>query len=101
MIIPTQDYILLTVEKKAEEKTQGGIYLPEKVSDIPQCGTVAQDKAIFSSNSSTEIGSGCGGMTITEYKKDTKVYFKRWAGEPIDDYLLVHIKDIVAYEKTE
>lgn len=100
MIIPTQDYILLTVEKKAEEKTQGGIYLPDKVSDTPQCGTVARNKIFVSGTPSTGAGAG-GGLTMTEYTKGTKIYFRKWAGEPIGDYLLVHIKDIVAYEKTE
>ena len=84
MIVPAQDYILLTVEKK-EEVTKSGIYLPEKTADTPQCGTVAQAKEGFA--------------------KGVKVWFKRWAGEPIKydgkEYLLIHLKDVVAFEKTE
>ncbi|MCK9370722.1 co-chaperone GroES [Candidatus Dojkabacteria bacterium] len=84
MLIPTKDYILLTVEKKEEEKTASGIYLPEKIADTPQYGTVV-------------LGEG--------YETGWKVFFKMWAGTPINyegvDYLLVHIKDVVAFEGGE
>lgn len=98
MIIPAQDYILLTVEKKAEEKTAGGIYLPEKTADTSQCGTVAQDKEYDVKY--FQNGNG-GGKSSLVFKKGVKVWFKRWAGEPIGDYLLVHLKDIVATEEKE
>ena len=88
-IIPTKDYILVTVEKQAEEKTASGIYLPEKTADTPQCGTVIVQ---------------CD-LSDFMFKKNAKIFFKMWAGTPINyngvDYLLVHIKDVVAYERGE
>ena len=89
-IKPTKDYILLTVDKKKEEVSAGGIYLPEKASSEPQCGIVAF-KEWYSSNDPLHTG--------------VKVWYKKWAGESINyngtDYLLVHIKDILAYEGGE
>jgi chaperonin GroES len=96
MIIPAQDYILLTVEKK-EEVSKGGIILPDKTSDTPQCGTVALDKDHWTKHED-------GTQVVESWAKGIKVWFKRWAGEPINyngkEYLLIHLKDIVAFEET-
>lgn len=89
MIIPTKNHLLLIVESKTEKQTASGIYLPEKTADTPQCGTVIVQ---------------CD-LSDFMFKKNAKIFFKMWAGTPINyegvDYLLVHIKDVVAFERGE
>jgi len=84
IIEPIRPYMLVEIEKK-EEKTPGGIILLERRKDSLQEG-----KLIKSS------------LPMCNNRVGMKVYFKMWAGEPVDNtnYKLVHIKDIVAYEQT-
>mgnify|MGYP001572807762 CR=1 FL=1 len=83
MLKPLGEYVLIAPDKQ-EDKTEGGIILPEMKKDQSQTGIVLYDIDYYT-------------------KKGTRVWFKLWAGEPIKyegvNYLLVHKKDIVAYEK--
>ena len=82
MLKPTENYILLKIDKEPEEKTESGIYLPtDTKTAVHQQGEVVS-----------------GG----EFSKGTTVIFKRWAGEDISwkgkDYQIVHKTDVIAYE---
>ena len=87
MIKPLNDYVILTIEKEKDRKTDGGVYLPEEIkSDVPNKGTV--------------IDGGVSGL-----EPGTLVYFKMWAGDDIiyqdKTYKLVHYKDLIAKEGGE
>ena len=91
MIKPLGEYVLIEPDK-IEDKTESGIILPEMKKDKPQTGTIVQDK-------------NAEGYNLQYFKKGWKVWFKMWAGEPIKyegkDYLLIHKKDLIAYEVGE
>ena len=104
MIKPIGEYVLIEPDK-IEDKTESGIFLPEMKKDRPQTGTVVED-----------FVTPQKGNTVYIVPKGAKVWFKMWAGEPIEyfkddkrvkfgkvkkDYLLIHRKDIIAYEDQE
>lgn len=83
MLKPVNDFILI-IPEGLEEKTDSGIILVEKRSDVPCTGIV--------------VDPG----THPTLKKDMKVWFKMWAGEDVTykgtKYKLIHPKDLIASE---
>lgn len=71
-IKPLGDRVLVEREE-AEEKTKGGILLPEKAKEKPQRGTVL------------EVGEGKvlkdGSRKPLQVKKGDRIYFTAWAGD--------------------
>lgn len=77
---------------KAEEKTSGGIYLPENVKEKPQIGEVAA------------VGAGAhdqdGKLIPMVVKVGQKVMYKKWGGDEVkvgnEEWKLVKQSDILA-----
>lgn len=71
-IKPLGDRVLVEREE-AEEKTKGGILLPEKAKEKPQRGVVL------------EVGEGKvlkdGSRKPLQVKKGDRIYFTAWAGD--------------------
>jgi len=88
---PLGDRVFVKVSE-AEEKTAGGIYLPDNAKEKPQIGEVVT------------IGDGKvndqGVRTPVEVKVGDKVLYSKYAGTDIklgsDDYVLLSEKDILA-----
>ncbi|MGF1591167.1 MAG: co-chaperone GroES [Pleurocapsa sp.] len=88
---PLGDHIFLKVQA-AEEKTAGGIFLPDSAQEKPQIGEVV------------EVGAGKknddGSVTPIEVKVGDKVLYSKYAGTEIklasEDYVLLSEKDILA-----
>ena len=88
---PLGDRIFLKVQA-AEEKTAGGILLPDSAKEKPQIGEVV------------EVGSGKknddGSRTPVEVKVGDKVLYSKYAGTDIklgsEEYVLLAEKDILA-----
>lgn len=88
---PLGDRILVKVSE-AEEKTAGGILLPDTAKEKPQVGEVIQ------------VGPGKrnddGGYQAIEVKVGDKVLYSKYAGTDIklgsDDYVLLRESDILA-----
>ena len=88
---PLGDRILVKVSE-AEEKTAGGILLPDTAKEKPQVGEVVQ------------VGSGKrnddGSYQAVEVKVGDKVLYSKYAGTDIklgtDDYVLLREADILA-----
>jgi chaperonin GroES len=88
---PLGDRILVKVSE-AEEKTAGGILLPDTAKEKPQVGEVVQ------------VGSGKrnddGSIQPMEVKVGDKVLYSKYAGTDIklgsDDYVLLRESDILA-----
>lgn len=92
MIKPLGEYLLIEPDKN-EEKTVGGIIVPEMRKDRPQTGVLIEP--------------------FNKLQAGTKVWFKMWAGEDIEymkedkrvsggavkkGYKLIHKRDLIAYE---
>ena len=90
-IKPLGDRILVKVSE-AEEKTAGGILLPDTAKEKPQVGKVIQ------------VGPGKhnddGSYQAIEVKVGDKVLYSKYAGTDIklgsDDYVLLRESDILA-----
>ena len=88
---PLGDRVFVKVSA-SEEKTSGGILLPETAKEKPQVGEVAA------------VGPGKrnddGSYTELEVKVGDKVLYSKYAGTDIklggDDYVLLSEKDILA-----
>ncbi|MGY6530023.1 MAG: co-chaperone GroES [Cyanobacterium sp.] len=88
---PLGDRVFVKVSE-AEEKTAGGIYLPDNAKEKPQIGEVVT------------VGDGKvndkGDRTAVEVKVGDKVLYSKYAGTDIklgsDDYVLLSEKDILA-----
>ncbi len=88
---PLSDRILVKVSE-AEEKTAGGILLPDTAKEKPQIGEVVQ------------VGSGKrnddGSIQSMEVKVGDQVLYSKYAGTDIklgsDDYVLLRESDILA-----
>ncbi|WP_069790660.1 co-chaperone GroES [Cyanobacterium sp. IPPAS B-1200] len=88
---PLGDRVFVKVSE-AEEKTAGGIYLPDNAKEKPQIGEVVT------------VGDGKvndqGTRTAVEVKVGDKVLYSKYAGTDIklgnDDYVLLSEKDILA-----
>lgn len=88
---PLGDRILVKVSE-AEEKTAGGILLPDSAKEKPQVGEVVQ------------VGSGKrnddGSVQAMEVKVGDQVLYSKYAGTDIklgsDDYVLLRESDILA-----
>ncbi|MBL1211289.1 co-chaperone GroES [Geminocystis sp. GBBB08] len=88
---PLGDRVFVKVSE-AEEKTAGGIYLPDNAKEKPQIGEVVT------------VGDGKvndkGERTAVEVKVGDKVLYSKYAGTDIklgtDDYVLLSEKDILA-----
>lgn len=88
---PLGDRVFVKVNA-SEEKTAGGILLPDTAKEKPQVGEVAA------------VGPGKrndnGSVTPVEVKVGDKVLYSKYAGTDIklggDDYVLLSEKDILA-----
>lgn len=88
---PLGDRVFLKVQA-AEEKTSGGILLPDTAKEKPQIGEVVA------------VGAGKrnddGSYTSIEVKVGDKVLYSKYAGTDIklgsEDYVLLAEKDILA-----
>lgn len=88
---PLGDRVFLKVQA-AEEKTAGGILLPDSAKEKPQIGEVVA------------VGAGKrnddGSYTPVEVKVGDKVLYSKYAGTDIklggEDYVLLGEKDILA-----
>lgn len=88
---PLGDRVFVKVSE-AEEKTAGGIYLPDNAKEKPQIGevvTVGDGKA-----------NDKGERVAVEVKVGDKVLYSKYAGTDIklgsDEYVLLSEKDILA-----
>ncbi|MFY9272582.1 MAG: co-chaperone GroES [Thermacetogeniaceae bacterium] len=87
---PLGDRVLLKI-LETEEKTEGGIFLPDTAKEKPQKGEVVA------------VGTGKvladGKKVPIEVKVGDKVIFSRYAGDEVKDgeekYLLVNERDIL------
>ncbi|MGF1488253.1 MAG: co-chaperone GroES [Prochloraceae cyanobacterium] len=88
---PLADRVLVKVSP-SEEKTAGGLFLPETAKEKPQVGEI------------TAVGPGKrnddGSYAEPEVKVGDKVLYSKYAGTDIklggDDYVLLSEKDILA-----
>ncbi|MBC6422174.1 MAG: co-chaperone GroES [Hormoscilla sp. SP5CHS1] len=88
---PLGDRVFVKISE-AEEKTAGGIILPENAKEKPQIGEIVQ------------VGPGKhnddGSRQEMEVKVGDKVLYSKYAGTDIklsnDDYVLLSEKDILA-----
>ncbi len=88
---PLGDRVFIKVSA-SEEKTAGGLYLPDTAKEKPQVGEVAA------------VGPGKrnddGSYTALEVKVGDKVLYSKYAGTDIklggDEYVLLSEKDILA-----
>jgi len=88
---PLADRVLIKVSP-SEEKTAGGLFLPETAKEKPQVGEI------------TAVGPGKrnddGSHAAPEVKVGDKVLYSKYAGTDIklggDDYVLLSEKDILA-----
>jgi len=93
-IQPLGDRVLVK-RLEAEEKTKGGIVLPDSAKEKPQKGEIV------------EVGKGrlleSGKVEPLEVKKGDKVLFGKYAGNEItykeDEYLILKEEDILAIIK--
>ena len=93
-IKPLHDYVLVEPVEE-EEKTAGGIYLPESAKEKPTIGVVRA------------VGPGGidkrGKRIKISVRVGDKVYYKKWGGSEVKikgkEWLLVEEKDILAIVK--
>jgi len=83
-IKPLGNRVLLKTEKE-EEKTKGGLFIPETAQEKTQSGVVI------------EIGDDKDAITV---KKGDKVMYDKYAGTTLkvdgEDHLIIRIDDIIA-----
>lgn len=83
-IKPLGDRVLLKIEKE-EEKTKGGLYIPETAQEKTQEGVVVA------------VGDDKDVITV---KEGQKVMYDKYAGTNIkidgDDHLIVKMDDVIA-----
>jgi len=83
-IKPLSDRVLIKTEE-AEEKTAGGLFIPQTAQEKTQTGTVV------------EIGDD---KDIIKVKKGQKVMYDKYAGTTVsidnEDHLLLRFSDILA-----
>ena len=88
---PLGDRVFVKISE-SEEKTAGGLYLPDTAKEKPQIGEVVA----VGSGKSKEDGS----QIPMEVKVGDKVLYSKYAGTDIklggDDYILLSEKDILA-----
>jgi chaperonin GroES len=91
-IEPFSDYVLVS-PTEAQERSEGGIYLPETTREKQQTGTVIT------------AGPGRhldGSLVPCQAKAGDKVIFKKYAGDEIEidgeDYLMIRETDILGRE---
>ena len=92
---PLSDRVLIMRIEDAEEKSSGGIIIPDTAKEKPQKGEVI------------EVGPGRktddGKQIALEVKKGDKVLFGRYAGTEVkidgEEYLIMHESDILAIIK--
>lgn len=85
MIKPLRGYVIIDPEK-AEEKSAGGLYLPDNAKEKPQKGTI--------------LAVGSPIKLEFEAKKGDKVYYRKWGGDDINfegkELKIVKFEDVVA-----
>ena len=85
IVIPTEDRILVKVKEK-EEKSIGGVMIPETAKEKPTLGDVL------------EVGEG-----VTEVKKGDRILYGKYSGTKIEieeiNYLLLRKADVFAIIK--
>lgn len=85
-IKPLSDRVLIE-PKPAEEKTAGGLYIPESAKEKPLEGTVIA------------VGPGTAKVTM-EVKEGDKVLYGKYAGTEISvdgkEYLIMRQEDVLA-----
>ncbi len=83
-IKPLSDRVLIKTEE-AEEKTAGGLFIPQTAQEKTQTGTVV------------EIGDD---KDVIKVKKGQKVMYDKYAGTTVsidnEDHLLLRFSDILA-----
>jgi chaperonin GroES len=87
-IRPLHDKVIVRRDE-AEDKTESGIYLPEKAKDTPKTGTI---EAVGTGTINTDTGKL---MPLT-VKKGDRVIFSSYAGTEVklgDDKLLIMPED--------
>lgn len=90
-IEPLGDRVVIKPMKE-EEKTKGGIFLPDTAKEKPQRGTVEA------------VGQGKvddkGNRILMELKKGDKVIYQKYTGTEIkeneEDYLIMRETDVIA-----
>lgn len=86
MIIPARNFLLVKPHE-AEEKTQGGLYIPQEQMKKPSKGVIKF------------VGVGCEDINT---KQGHEVAYSKGAGIPIDEEtLLIREDDILYYEVPE
>ncbi|UCD58296.1 MAG: co-chaperone GroES [Candidatus Hydrogenedentota bacterium] len=88
---PLKDNVIVQV-LEAEEKTGGGLFLPDTAKEKPQQGKVIA------------VGTGRrlkkGDLVSPSVKKGNKVLFSRYSGSEVkiegEEYLIISEKDILA-----
>jgi chaperonin GroES len=91
-ITPLHNYVLIR-PVKAEEKTAGGIILPDTVKEKPQMGEVmAVGEGVWDEDGEKRIP--------VSVKIGQKVMYKKWGGNEVkvenEEWTLVEDKDILA-----
>lgn len=93
-IKPLHNYVLIEPVEE-EEKTAGGIYLPESAKEKPTIGVV---RAVGPGRTDKK-----GKKIKMSVKVGDKVYYKKWGGSEVkvkgEEWLLVEEKDILALVK--
>lgn len=91
---PMAGYVLVEPEPK-EEKTAGGIYLPDSHDEKPQGGTVLSVGADWTTEQGATLKS--------PVKKGDKVIYKKWGGNDVKikdiEYQFLKFEDILAIIK--
>lgn len=89
MIKALNTFVIIEPEHNEEKVLESGIVLPELRRDIPQVGRVIDVPTTM--NPTLTVG--------------LRVWYKMWAGDEVEydkkKYRIVHIKDLIAYEKEE
>ncbi|OYT35399.1 MAG: co-chaperone GroES [Candidatus Aenigmarchaeota archaeon ex4484_52] len=85
-IIPLENKVLVRKQKE-EEKTKGGIYIPDSAKEKTQIGVIE------------EIGK----TKETILKKGDVVFYKKYSGEELkidgNEYLILGVSDILAKQE--
>lgn len=88
---PTEDRVIVR-KVESEEKTAGGILIPDSVKEKPQMGYVVKTGP----GKTTEKGE----VIAMKLKEGQKVVFAKYAGTEIkdsgEDYLIIRESDILA-----
>lgn len=85
---------------EAEEKTSGGIYLPETAKEKPQVGIVMEVGPEHKTEGGARHMDAEGKYTPIAVKVGDKVMYKKWGGNEVkvgnEEWTIVEEKDILA-----